>query len=99
LNFANLVLVAGLPNWPFVGQISENWRRFKLVGLKRLVDLLSIFRPHLKLDGLKNVFGLFYAQIGSYEGTYCYSILSAAHLQTFCDECRIRRPHSDSSNI
>jgi len=60
------VLVAGLPDWPFVGQISENWRRFKLVGLKRLVDLLPIFRPHLKLDGLKNVFGLFYAQIGSY---------------------------------
>jgi len=29
-----LLLPPGLPDWPFLGQISKIWPRFKLVGLK-----------------------------------------------------------------
>jgi len=28
-----------------------------------------------------------------------FPFLSATHLQTFCDKCYIRGPHSDISNI
>jgi len=49
-------LVAGLPGWPFLGQISDIWPRFKLVGLKILVGFLAFFWLHLKLVGLKKIF-------------------------------------------
>jgi len=43
----------GLPGWSFLGQISEIWPRFKLVGLKRIIWSSGSFWPHLKLVGLK----------------------------------------------
>jgi len=35
---------SGLPDWPFIGQISEIWSGCKLVGLKIFFDLLASSR-------------------------------------------------------
>jgi len=52
----------GLPDWPFSGQTSEIWPRFKLVGLKNFCWLFGFFWPHLKLADLKK----FVWHFGSY---------------------------------
>jgi len=102
----DICLSPGLPEWPFSGQISEIWPRFKLVGLKNFSWPFGLFWPRPKLAGLYKMclafwlfFGFFYAEIGAYEGKYCYSIISATHLHNFCDKCHIRRPYSDLRNI
>jgi len=33
----------GLPGWPFLGQISEIWIRFKLVGLNTFIWIFGLF--------------------------------------------------------
>jgi len=69
-----------LPAWPLLGQISEIWLCFKLVGIKNFIWPYGFFWHHLKLIGLKNVFIYlalvwpFYAEKGAYEGKYCNSI-------------------------
>jgi len=69
-----------LPDWPFLGQISEIWPRFKLVGLKNfswaygffgLISSWLVLKMYL---AIWLSFGLFYAEIGAYEGKYCNSM-------------------------
>jgi len=42
---------SGLPVWPFKGQISKIWPRFKLVGLKNFGCPSGLFWPDIKSVG------------------------------------------------
>jgi len=54
-----------LPDWPFLGQNSKIWPRFKLVGLKNFSLPFGSVWPNLKLVGLKKLAWPFYTDIGS----------------------------------
>jgi len=91
----------------FLGQISEIWPRFKLVGLKKFIWPLGLISSWLALRNsfvFLDLFWPFYAGKFYSEGKYCYYIFSATHLQNVFDKCYIRptrRRHlrSNVSNI
>jgi len=59
-----------LPDWPFLGQISKIWPRFKLVGLKSFSWPFGLFWPQLNLASLKNLFGLKKANLATLNGAF-----------------------------
>jgi len=59
------------------------------LALKILVGLLAFFWPNIKSVGLKKFVWPFFAEIGSYEGKYYYSIFSATQLQNRSDVSNI----------
>jgi len=69
---------SGLPDWPlFLGQISEIWPRFKLVGLKNFIWPFGIISSWLTLRNLFDLLALswlFYAENFNSEQKYYYSI-------------------------
>jgi len=74
-----------LPVWPFLGQISEIWPRFKLVGLKNFnwpFGFLGLIPSWL---AFKNSFGrlAFYAEEVSLETKYYYSIFFGNTISKF----------------
>jgi len=46
-------LMTVLPDWPFLGQISEIWPHIKLIGLENYSGPFGFFWPHLMLAGHK----------------------------------------------
>jgi len=58
----------------------RNLASFQVGWPKKIIWPFGLFWPHMKLVDLKNSFGLlalfwpFYAEIGSSEAKYCYSI-------------------------
>jgi len=93
-----------LPGWPFLGQISKIWLRFKLVGLKNFTWTFGLTSSWL---ALKNSFGLlalfwpFFAEIGSYEGKYYDYIFFGNTIGNFfvINAMLDRHPCSDISNV
>jgi len=84
---------AGLPDWSFLGQISEIC--FKLVGLNGFSWPFGLISGWLTLEMGFGLLALFYVEIGAYEGKYCHSIFFGNIFAHVCDKCYIRRPHSD----
>jgi len=75
------LIEAGLSGWPVLGQISEIWPHFILVGQKISFGLNW---PHLKLLGLKKFVWPFSSWKNfSFQGKYYYSIFFGNHMQNF----------------